>query len=452
MLITFIVLACAPKKTDEQKALEATVAALQAQLEALNQPEAAAGQAEAPEQARQRGSRAAELQAELAAAQAQLETAQQVGQRGGRQQAASTPAVAAPVAAAPAAAQPAAQTATAPVAIKLAEVQAEIEKLEKEIQARLDQGATHEQLATEISRYQALYSERIDILHSPDWQVYERTLTAGQPIRQLPAPPPGQGPIGLPPEAATPGQPQVAVQPPPPPPAQPEAPYVPQVGPALPGALPERHLDGEYARNENRRYGAIVVDERYVRIIVPYREATEHPDLVIPASIQGLPVTRIDRIVFGGRPNDRLGLRSVNIPNSVITIGESAFAGHAIETLVIPDSVIIIEPYAFSGKERLKSVTIGSSVTTIMNGAFLSCYGLTSLNLGSSVRIIGDRAFQGCANLPSVVIPPSVESIGSRAFVPVFAGEEGLTEVTLSRHTRVAPDAFPPGARIIYRD
>ena len=64
----------------------------------------------------------------------------------------------------------------------------------------------------------------------------------------------------------------------------------------------------------------------------------------------------------------------------------------------------------------LTSVTIPDSVTSIGNSAFYGCSGLTSVTIPDSVTSIGDSAFYGCSGLTSVTIPDSVTSIGNSAF------------------------------------
>jgi hypothetical protein len=64
----------------------------------------------------------------------------------------------------------------------------------------------------------------------------------------------------------------------------------------------------------------------------------------------------------------------------------------------------------------LTSVEIPDSVTTIGNSAFRWCTGLASVEIPSSVKSIGNYAFSGCTGLTSVEIPNSVTSIGDRAF------------------------------------
>ena len=107
---------------------------------------------------------------------------------------------------------------------------------------------------------------------------------------------------------------------------------------------------------------------------------------------------------------------SVTIPNSVISIGESAFSGcRGLTSVTIPNSVTSIGSRAFyvSG---LTSVTIGNGVTAIGDRAFMFCSSLTSVTIGNNVTTIGDWAFYNCYRLTSIIIPNNVTTIGNLAF------------------------------------
>ena len=98
--------------------------------------------------------------------------------------------------------------------------------------------------------------------------------------------------------------------------------------------------------------------------------------------------------------NGCTSLLSINIPDSVTTIGEYAFANcSGLTSIEIPNSVTSIGDSAFYYCENLTSVIIGSSVTTIDAEAFSYCSGLTSINIPDSVESIGILSFLGCNNL-----------------------------------------------------
>ena len=119
---------------------------------------------------------------------------------------------------------------------------------------------------------------------------------------------------------------------------------------------------------------------------------------------------------------------SYNIPNSVKSIGNSAFEDcKKLTNIKIPDSVTSIGDSAFNHCTNLSRITIPDSVTCISDYAFFDCSGLKSITFPDSVTSIGYRAFHHCASLTSITIPDSVTSIGDSA----FSDCESLTSITI---------------------
>ena len=89
--------------------------------------------------------------------------------------------------------------------------------------------------------------------------------------------------------------------------------------------------------------------------------------------------------------------------------------------VVIPEnyngkSITSIGSNAFEGKNRMKSVTLPSTLTRISSNAFENCSQLKEIHVPNKVTEIGDNTFQGCTNLKYAVIPQSVTQIGRSAF------------------------------------
>ena len=84
-------------------------------------------------------------------------------------------------------------------------------------------------------------------------------------------------------------------------------------------------------------------------------------------------------------------MRSIDIPNSVTTIHDSAFAGNQLESVEIPDSVEYITNAAFHDN-RLTSVKIPDSVTLIGNIAFTE-NNLNSVEIPEGTMLLGGSQF-----------------------------------------------------------
>ena len=131
---------------------------------------------------------------------------------------------------------------------------------------------------------------------------------------------------------------------------------------------------------------------------------------------------------------------NVNLPNSVIQIGDYAFYECTnLSSITIPDSVAIIGQYAFYGCTNLSNVTLPNSVTTIGQYAFYGCSNVTNITLSNSVASIGQCAFYNCSGITSIDIPNSMTSINSS----VFRNCTNLTSVTLPNSiTSIGSNAF----------
>jgi len=89
-------------------------------------------------------------------------------------------------------------------------------------------------------------------------------------------------------------------------------------------------------------------------------------------------------------------ITSITLPESINSIGESAFHGCvSISSIDIPNAVVSIEESAFYSCS-LKSITIPSTLQSVGSNAFRYCSKITILDIPVSVKSIGRGAFIGC--------------------------------------------------------
>ena len=98
-------------------------------------------------------------------------------------------------------------------------------------------------------------------------------------------------------------------------------------------------------------------------------------------------------------------------------IGEAAFyENQQIKRIRIPDTVELIEEYAFVGCENLQSVIFSKNLEQIDAMAFARCTALTEVSLPDTVRRIRSSAFASCTALKSVILPEGLEDLDWRLF------------------------------------
>lgn len=155
-------------------------------------------------------------------------------------------------------------------------------------------------------------------------------------------------------------------------------------------------------------------------------------------------------------------IQGINMPNSVIYIGDHAFVEcYDLEQVVLSQGLTSITTGLFKECNNLTSVNIPASCNAIGDSAFYDCSSLTSVTIGNSVTRIGKSAFDRCIQLTDVTFGQSVETIDELAFFycplshltlpdklkriewAAFAGCDGFTELVIpDQVTKIGTYAF----------
>ncbi len=171
--------------------------------------------------------------------------------------------------------------------------------------------------------------------------------------------------------------------------------------------------------------------------------------IIIPDTLGGYPVRVLSTYVF----KDCVNLTYIKIPATVTNLSGASFAecrklteievDTANENYIsengvvynldktalvafpnglggeftIPDGVITVGSYAFSGANNLTKVTMYNSVTSIYEGAFSGCFSLSDIRLSDNLRVLGSKALAGCVSLRELHLPASLSIIGPDALL-----------------------------------
>ncbi len=211
--------------------------------------------------------------------------------------------------------------------------------------------------------------------------------------------------------------------------------------------------------SENLLYNDYIYYTKNVRGEITIKSARASvTEFVIPASIDGCPVTEIESYAF----QECTRLTSLILPDTIQKIGDFAFlnckrlenlyipdtvedigwgivngtwwlstrteeyvvAGNGIllaykgksKNVTVPDGVRVISGYAFSNCDTVEKVWLPATLTMIDAFAFDKCQNLRSIQIQDNVQIIGQYAFHWCTSLEHVEMPDSVQRVEPHAF------------------------------------
>ena len=133
------------------------------------------------------------------------------------------------------------------------------------------------------------------------------------------------------------------------------------------------------------------------------------------------------------------GIKKVNLPKSLKTIGEYAFSNcTGIQSeLTISNSLTLIGKSAFSNCSGINgTVKIPDGITEVSDSAFSNTK-LTKLVIHDNVTKLGNTAFSGCSEMKELQIPISLNAGRGGS---VFSGCSGLTKVKFTKGTGTGVD------------
>ena len=185
---------------------------------------------------------------------------------------------------------------------------------------------------------------------------------------------------------------------------------------------------------------------RYVLVTKYIGKGTQ---IIIPDKIKGYPVNILSSNVFNGCTT----LTYIKVPATVKTLsGETfaecrnlmnieidknnetyvsedgivfnldkstlvAFPNGRSGKYIIPETVLTIGSSAFAGAYKITDVNMYNSVSSVSANAFRGCFSLKNLRLSDCLSVIGEKAFANCVDLREIHIPGSVSIIGADAFL-----------------------------------
>lgn len=114
-------------------------------------------------------------------------------------------------------------------------------------------------------------------------------------------------------------------------------------------------------------------------------------------------------------------IKNVVIPSkidgkTVVRIHKEAFQKSDIESIVMPDTVKVIDNNAFESCKKLSKVTLPNNISQINDFTFFECESLEEIQLPNSVEILGADAFGECTSLKKINVPASLNEVDDFAF------------------------------------
>lgn len=128
---------------------------------------------------------------------------------------------------------------------------------------------------------------------------------------------------------------------------------------------------------------------------------------------------------------------SVDVPEGVSTIGNSAFWQSQVRTVTLPSTLTAIEDNAFYSCRKLSVIELPEGLKTVGEDAFAYCTSLTAIELPEGLTALSRGSFK-CSGLTSIAFPMTLRAIPEKAFSRTM-----LTSVEIPDHiNEIGASAF----------
>ncbi len=112
------------------------------------------------------------------------------------------------------------------------------------------------------------------------------------------------------------------------------------------------------------------------------------------------------------------GCKNTVIPNTVTSIGKSAFEGcTGMTSLTMPNSVTNVKLRAFKDCSNLANVTFSTGLTIIGERAFANCSSITALSLPAGLTTLEREVFYMCTGVTSLYLPATLITLDTTSFM-----------------------------------
>lgn len=181
---------------------------------------------------------------------------------------------------------------------------------------------------------------------------------------------------------------------------------------------------------------SVYVSSQQSSEIIPVQESSE----IVPVqeSSKENSIGKPGDLLTQGTCGENLKYTFNNVNNTLTITGtgdmfdnfEDFQSNHSIKTILIGSNVTSICNNAFESCEKLETVKMADDIKTIGTSVFLNCISLKEVHLSKNLEKLSSYAFNGCNSLEEITIPDTITKIYKNTFENCIA----LKSVHLSQN------------------